>query len=960
MIKDSFIRRSTLLLLGLILCTGPAGSSFAQAYQGQIAFLEQFATRLYERGDYAGAMKEFERIARIDPRNASAIEHLKLIADKTGIKPAAAINPLAQIDTIIGDINVLKENISLYDTDNRDLEYLIRNLINENDALYAALQTRSRELATDLAKNTGVSYNQAYDSLMKNFSPERIAQHPHQSNDLLALTREQSPQVSVNVPPAANGRSTNVTAPDTIVTADEVETLIQNVIAQKKSLAPNPQTQAMAATLENKRDVLIDKAVTQLDKHENLNTIKSTLLEVNKSLKEIDAYYRDIKTSLAQKNFTEQKQFADLMIDYANKLQEIDTLKAQAAVAAKAPASVSTVPAAPVQVSLAAATSATAPAAASSPAATIPAIPAVTAPPLVVSPRIPAPEPGAEPKSVDAYNKTIKSELAQKNFNDQKKYADLLVEHTAMLKEITDLKGRIDHAQEGLLPAQDKLAVQNASLSSLDDILKAKDKEIADYKALLAQKNIIIERQQADLRFTDKELDKAGDRLTSIEDLLKQNDTDLADLQAGVSKVRALVAAKAAVIPPPAAPPVAKAPAIDETPALKQQLALKDSLLTTLKSDCAKTSEQFSQAKAKIAELQSAVTALKDENATLKTTTAERAVFFNTLNSRLAELSSRADTKNTELLEQQKTLSTLTTQMEKLETQANTARAELSDRGQELRRAQSQVRALEAELTKTEAIAERNKNATLQLQDDNSARALTITQLKTEVAALTAETEKLRGKTILMSAGQPVSAVSTSAGTPVNMEEARILHETLSRKDDEIIALKKQVIALNTSVNNNVQVKAGAAKTTAQEHDLDLQEKTNLIYKLQSDLDQKTRVIIQADTETAKLQEKLSILEAKQDAIKGVVQKRDMEYLRLNAETEAKTKDLTLMTKERDELKAAINNKLSAATLAESTLTKREEEIARLNTEIKSLQETVTNAHEEIARLNNELKKLRK
>ncbi|MBF0570092.1 MAG: hypothetical protein HQL18_04895, partial [Candidatus Omnitrophica bacterium] len=265
----------------------------------------------------------------------------------------------------------------------------------------------------------------------------------------------------------------------------------------------------------------------------------------------------------------------------------------------------------------------------------------------------------------------------------------------------------------------------------------------------------------------------------------------------------------------------------------------------------------------------------------------------------------------------------------------------------------------EAELSKAESAGERNKNNLLQLQEQNDAKERTITHLKNQVEALSTETEKLRGKPVLMTSGQPVSAVSTKTGLPVNMEEARILHETLAKKDDEIVHLKQQILALNSAVRDKTEMKTGDTRQAAQTHDLDLQEKTALLYKLQNDLDQKTRIIIQADTESAKLQEKLSVLEAKQDAIKGVIQKRDMEFIRLSTEAEAKAKDLSQMTRERDTLKAAIADKESAATLAESRLTQREEEIAKLNKEIKALQDTVTNAHEEIARLNAELKKLR-
>ncbi len=737
--KSAINRPILSLLLAMILGYGGNTAAWAQAYTAQISFLEKYASRLYDRGDYPGAWKEFQRIVRLDPNNPAAARYLKLITERTGQRSAGAQTLVDLIDPAINDIATLKADIARYETGSLDLEYLIRNLITENDALYSMLYLRSRELGELRAKFSGTPYAGPFDSLMKSLPPDRVPQRLHQSNELLKLTGEAGEQSGISV--------------NTSASADEVQARLQNT-------ASGQRPPRLAAAIDDKREMLVDKTLAVMDRQDNLARIKNNLARMNTTLKDIDTYYQSIKSDLGTRNFTDQKQFSDLMNDYAAKLKEIDVLKT-----------------------------------------------------------------------------------------------------------------RVENDDKRLNTSKDSLFRQNSSVTNIDTSLAAKDRQIAEFRSLLAEKNAIIAQQDVTLTFTDNALGKTGASLTSIESLLKQNDADMADLRAGVSKMRALVQPGNTALPAPAIP---------------------------------------------------------------------------------------AENRNTALMMQSEIIASFTTQMEKLENQLLEARTGLSDKDLELQKTRAKVRSLEAGLTKNESLAWRDKNELLELKESDAAKTKEIAQLKTEVEALLPAAEKHNSQASVTPPGQPVNAASARLPSPANAEEVRILHETLAEKDNTIVLLKQQLLKSLSSVNDQTTAQTAETRSAVCNYSLDLQEKSAQLAALQNRIDQQARVIEQTDKESQLLQEKLAVMQAKQDAIKGVVQKRDMEFLRASAEADAKAKDLIQMTADRDALKTRMADRESAATLAESRLLQREEEIVRLNKEIAALQTTTTNAHAEIARLNNELQKLRK
>lgn len=831
MLKTDAHRRFILLSLAMILAAGPSSPGFAQAYTSQVAYLESYATRLFDRGDYAGAWKEFSRINRLDPNNTSAAKYLKLIAAKSKQAPSDSRPALEHINAAIADINSLRIDITHYETSSHDLEYLIRNLITENDSLYSMLYLRSRELGELRAKFNGTPYAAPFDTLMKSLPPDRVPQHLHQSEDLLKLVGE-----------AAASSKADTSAAAASASADEIQSLIQSASARPEILTATRQSRELTTSIEDRRDLLVDKTIATIDRQKNLTGLKSNLGEMNAKLKTIDTYYQSIKTELAQKNFTEQKQFSDLMLDYAAKLREIDVLKT-----------------------------------------------------------------------------------------------------------------RIENDDKALAKPKTGLVQQNASLTDINAELAAKDRQISEFKALLVKKNALIEKQSGDLKLTDAALDTTRTKLTSIESLLQANDNDLAELQDGMVRMRTVIQSKHGEVPPAAAPvkaspSVTPPPAIDIAAGLKAALAEKERLLAKTIGESTNATAALASAQAKAADALMMVNTLKDENALLRTINSERASFGNTLTVRLKQLTDREKNTNAHVHND-----TSRDRLDKAENQLMEARASLSEKNLELQQIKVRLRSLETDLANSETTARQNHNALLAQQETLAKITAENTRLNNEVDVLLTETEKQRGRSIEIVSGQPVSTPAPLP--PADPDQARILQETIAGKDDQISQLKQKLAALSTVARETNTARTVEVKTTVRNYSLDVQEKNTRIKTLEELLNEKSAIIDETDQQSRLLQEKLEIMEAKQDAIKGVVQKRDMEFLRAQASVDATARDLAQTTAERDRLKKERLASESAAELAENRLKQREDEISRLNLEIASLQTTTSNAHEEIARLNAELKK---
>jgi chromosome segregation ATPase len=90
--------------------------------------------------------------------------------------------------------------------------------------------------------------------------------------------------------------------------------------------------------LDEKRSALVEKNLALIEKKDRLASLKDELVSINKDLKtannryielidKIDKYYLNIKAEISSRNYVDQKMFSDLLVDYAKKTKELETLK---------------------------------------------------------------------------------------------------------------------------------------------------------------------------------------------------------------------------------------------------------------------------------------------------------------------------------------------------------------------------------------------------------------------------------------------------------------------------------------------------------------------------------------------------------------------------------------------------------------------------------------------------------
>ncbi|GEM_PF-6247625 len=456
----------------------------AQAYRSRLHFLEEFAIHQYETGEKTRAAKEFLRLLRLDPDNAIARTYL----DKITKDPLNTVQDKAQIDQLVTDISQAQHALDSYQKDQKDLEKMIRDLITENDALYASLSKRSREVLEMREKFYGIPYGYTYRDVMNNLPVDRVPQHLHSAEDILpdpqptdgfetarplkraASTtipenyQEQSDQQNPAPEYAARPNTTPTTsaattvqdlAPDQEKNRAEINRLLADIAAlqQQKNVvhiqapAPSHVPQEPAGTLQAKRDLLLQKTQTLAEKQQSLAALRQELLSMNSGLKGannryidalrlIDDYYRDIKNEISDKHYVEQKIFAELMNDYAAKIKEAQLIR----------------------------------------------------------------------------------------------YAVC----------------RRDHA---LTAFKARLAENNRRLLSLDTAMAVRDRQLAGYKSLLVQHKKELEHQaalillqQGRLSLTDKKLTGVTAQVTTIEETLKQSDVQLDRLKDNITRTRDLIA----------------------------------------------------------------------------------------------------------------------------------------------------------------------------------------------------------------------------------------------------------------------------------------------------------------------------------------------------------------------------------------------------------------------------------
>lgn len=873
--------------------------AFAQAYKGQTDFLEERAVKLFAEGDYAQSQREFERIQRMDPANAHAAEYLKKLQEKTGTRSADTRSSVQRVDGILGDMMGLRQNLINEEKSTGDLTYLIRNLITENDSLYVMLYKRARDIAELRSKFYGTPYADEYQSIMRSLPVDRVPQHLHQAERLMAGIGASS--ISVNVPPEA-----------------EVESLVSEIISRKKGIDNAP---GLEKSLAEKRDLLVDQALAQHDRNAALTAAQEQLASANTRLKAagsiyadtinaIDKYYQSVKNEIAAKNFTEQKQFADLMQDYTAKLKEADELRKQIE---------------------------------NGDAKLAPSVTALEA---------------ANRKAED-----LKGLLAAKD------------------KQIAEFKDLLTKYKNELIQAEASLDKAGVTVGNIQALLEDSDTSLAELKAGISRMKALTApgaKDNPELSTGDTQLTRElRDEITRLELRLKKTMAATpADLNATSGKE------------------------IAETALMKDQLKEKDRTITQLKEDFAALTAKMAKTEAELQETSVTVVALQNEKETITAAADERKKVLKGIEERINTMGARADDKNAVLDEQRRAVSELTAQLERLDRQAGDIRTALTEKDIIARKAEAQARTLETELTKAQDRSQRQDLDLRTLREKSTAQEWELNQLRQENDALLAGSAATPAKTPAVSASGAIKLVPAEPVIvrPVPVKQTPIVpapvvpppvavkadtsipDAAIVKKDAEIAALRKDAaaardeLAKTRALIKTYQEQSGTAKTlleqkealikeidklrakgpdvtTIQKFELDSQEKKMAASKLQEELDNRNAALNSASAEAAMLQEKLQALEIRQEAIKMVVQKRDLELQVANFKADTCDKAVAALTKERDALKLNATDRDNAAVVAEQGWKESRKDNARLQKEIDDLRATATAAHAELASL---------
>jgi|GEM_PF-3936940 len=272
-------------------------------------FLVELAQTMAIRGEYDQAQSLLNKILESDPDNPAIQAFLKDVQSQKSSKTQAVhvIRP----SEIAADIKAIQTSILRYERRNRDLEFLINQLVQENDLLYQLLAKRNRELLELRKKLYGYS-----DELSKIETPssadhDRVKeildgyQDQLVERDRALLQRNQ--EVSHMV---GEINKVNDALKDDQISTDAMDT------------APNADD--LENHLKEKRDYLIDKSLTVLEKSHDLSSMQKELGGVSNLLKEANARYSD---AVKEYDVKIQQLKSDWAQDRSRQQEEMDKLK---------------------------------------------------------------------------------------------------------------------------------------------------------------------------------------------------------------------------------------------------------------------------------------------------------------------------------------------------------------------------------------------------------------------------------------------------------------------------------------------------------------------------------------------------------------------------------------------------------------------------------------------------------
>ena len=107
-------------------------------------FLLEFAQKLVDRGEYDEAQNVLMKILKSEPENPPVKRLLKTVENQKTSQGIASKG--SRPSDIASDTIFIQKNVLLFERRNRDLEFAIRKILQDNIFLYQTLSRRNHEL----------------------------------------------------------------------------------------------------------------------------------------------------------------------------------------------------------------------------------------------------------------------------------------------------------------------------------------------------------------------------------------------------------------------------------------------------------------------------------------------------------------------------------------------------------------------------------------------------------------------------------------------------------------------------------------------------------------------------------------------------------------------------------------------------------------------------------------------
>lgn len=323
-----FIFRSfSMICLLLSIMFVPCYAQPSTSTSFDLRFLEDFAKDLYLRGEIRQAQKEFERIKRIDPKNALANEYLSKFSPTAPTTPIETKTPPSFIEhtqAMVDDIKKLKEEIQQQEQNIDILKTTLRNSLAENDTLYVALDKRTREVIELRKQLYNLPNAPTYQELMENITLDRIAQQPFSKKEALSILNEPllSPSISLE-------------------DVQHTETLLEE--ARTTGVYDPMRIAELQILLDKQRAMLADKNEMLTVQSQTLTALTQELSSINESMssvekdfhtstKTFEEQYQQLLDQQNKQTLKDQEIFLSLLADYSTlikRIQEVQTKASQ-------------------------------------------------------------------------------------------------------------------------------------------------------------------------------------------------------------------------------------------------------------------------------------------------------------------------------------------------------------------------------------------------------------------------------------------------------------------------------------------------------------------------------------------------------------------------------------------------------------------------------------------------------